>query len=304
MKLLLSLFVLINFSFAQFPGFNSWATFPPSADEFKFQIINQQTTAGTFDVASGKTITIDWGDGTSNDYTGTNVAWTHTYTTYSGVTYNCKMTNASALTKFFNTTGTGTGISFDVGNLPRNVLYIYVNANNTISGSTSGLPPALITMTLSGANTLSGAISGFPSSMTNINYYHSNPTCGLYGAMGDFPSGLTSLAFNAAVGVTGDIAAIGNACKYVSFNRNSAKATYSTSAWPSTMDRVFYWPTAGNGLTSAEVDQILIDLAAYCTAWTGDKVVWLAGYNAPRTSASTTAVNTLTARGVAVTTNL
>jgi hypothetical protein len=273
-------------------------------DEFNFQIISQQTTSGTFDVASGKTVTVYWGDGTSNNYTGTGVAWTHTYATYIGVTYNCKMTNASALTKFVYTTGAGTGISFDVGNLPRAVTYFQATGNNTIYGSPSGLPSGLTYFQMYGANTLSGAISGFPVSLTWINYYHTNPTCGLYGAMGDFPAGLTYLGFNAAVGVTGDIAAVGDACKYISIPRNAAKATYSTTVWPTTMDRVYYTPTSGNGLTSAEVDQWLIDLAAYCTTWTGYMSVGLAGNNAARTVASTPAVNTLTARGVAVTTNL
>jgi hypothetical protein len=214
------------------------------------------------------------------------------------------MTNATVLTKFTNTTGAGTGIKFDVGNLPRAVTYFYVTANNTIYGSPSGLPPMLSYLALYGANTFSGAILGFPIGLTTLNYYHTNPTCGLYGAMGDFPAGLTYLGFNAAVGVTGDMAAIGDVCKYVAFNRNAAKATYSTTVWPSTMDRVYYTPTSGNGLTSAEVDQFLIDLAAYCTTWTGYKAVYLAGNNAPRTSASAAAVATLLARGVAVTTNL
>jgi hypothetical protein len=69
------------------------------------------------------------------------------------------------------------------------------------------------------------------------------------------------------------------------------------------MDRVYYNTTTGNGLTSAEVDQWLIDLAAYCTTWVSNKSVWLAGNNAARTSASDAAVTTLTARFVAVTTN-
>jgi hypothetical protein len=270
---------------------------------FDFQIINQQTTGGLFSTTTGQTVTIYWGDGTSNNYTGSSVAWTHTYATYSGVTYNCKMTNASALTRFTNTTGAGTGISFDIKDLPRAVTIFQVSANNIISGSSPDLPSGLTTFQLYGANTISGSVLYFATTITTLDYYHSNPTCELTGTMSGFPASLTFLAFNANTGITGSIATIGDACSYFSFIRNAARATYSTSAWPTTMNRVYYNTTTGNGLTSAEVDQWLIDLAAYCTTWTGSKSVWLAGYNAARTSASDAARATLIARGVTVTTN-
>jgi hypothetical protein len=58
----------------------------------------------------------------------------------------------------------------------------------------------------------------------------------------------------------------------------------------------------GVGLSAAEVDDVLIFLAQIST-WTNEKIVNLAGNNAPRTSASDTAVSTLQGYGVTVTTS-
>jgi len=81
--------------------------------------------------------------------------------------------------------------------------------------------------------------------------------------------------------------------------------TFSYTAshtWPNGMQRILILPASGYGLTSTQVDNLLIDLANVST-WSGVKVVNLAGYNSARTSASNTAVTTLQGKGVTVTTN-
>jgi hypothetical protein len=322
-------------------------------DEFNFQIINQQTTSGQFSTTSGKTVTVDWGDSTSNDYTGTSVAWTHTYATYSGVTYDCKMTNASALTKITNTTGAGTGIKFDVGNLPANVLHLEINANNTVYGLIDNLPNSMTRFTAYGQNLVGGSIDNMPSSITI--FQHTNTAVGagvITGNIANFNRAMSYLTLNDLNEVTGNasdvpytnivicwmmgngyltgnIAGMPNATAMTQFILTGANSTttgdvgdfqsvncpyifikgnftdYTTRTYPSTMQRIRYEPFNGYGLSSAEVDQVLIDLARDATTWTGsEKTVWLAGYNAARTSASDAAVTTLVTRGVAVTTNL
>jgi hypothetical protein len=323
-----------------------------SSDEFNFQIINQQTTSGTFDVASGKTITIDWGDGTSNDYTGTGVAWTHTYSTYSGVTYDCKMSKASALMSIVSLVGAGTGLRFDIGQLPRSVTYLNINANNIIYGLIDNLPNGMTRFTLYGQNLVSGSIDNMPASITifqhlntavgagviignitnlnrNMTYFYLNDLNEVSGNVADMPTTLIiNLNIQGRSVITGDIAGMPNAtamtqlilsgnnntftgdvgdfqsvnCPYIYIKGNFAD--YTTRTYPSTMQRIRYDPFSGYGLSSSEVDQVLIDLARDATTWTGDKSIWLAGYNAPRTSASDAAVNTLTViYGVAVTTS-
>jgi len=67
------------------------------------------------------------------------------------------------------------------------------------------------------------------------------------------------------------------------------------------MNRIYFVPTGSGGLTSAEIDQLLADLAN--TTWTGDKTIKLTGTNAPRTTGSNADVATLTGLGVTTTTN-
>jgi len=77
---------------------------------------------------------------------------------------------------------------------------------------------------------------------------------------------------------------------------------YSGRTWAINQRRVYHVPVAGGGLSSVEIDQLLIDLAAAGGTWNADKQVYLRGTNAARTSASDAAVATLVSKGVTVTT--
>lgn len=79
---------------------------------------------------------------------------------------------------------------------------------------------------------------------------------------------------------------------------------YTTSTWTQTsFNHYEVTPAAGSGLSSSEVDQLLIDMDTGIT-WSGSgKMLWLAGNNAARTSASDAAVTSLQGKGVTVTTN-
>jgi hypothetical protein len=60
-------------------------------------------------------------------------------------------------------------------------------------------------------------------------------------------------------------------------------------------------PTFGSGLSTSEVDQLLIDFAA--TTWTSSRFINISGNNAARSVASDAAVTSLTTAGVTVITN-
>jgi len=81
---------------------------------------------------------------------------------------------------------------------------------------------------------------------------------------------------------------------------------YNTSSgghtWPSGTREVYIQPGSTGVFTSAMTDAILIDLSSV-TTWGTEKVVNLRGNCGARTSASNTAVTTLTGNGVSVSTN-
>lgn len=78
---------------------------------------------------------------------------------------------------------------------------------------------------------------------------------------------------------------------------------YTGKTWANNQTRVYLVPVAPGGLSSLEVDQLLIDLAAAGGTWDAPKEIYLKGTNAARTAASNAAVATLQGKGVTVTTN-
>ena len=77
--------------------------------------------------------------------------------------------------------------------------------------------------------------------------------------------------------------------------------SYTRKTWVPDMRYFYIYSVSPGGLSSTEVDNLLIDLAA--TTWKNEKKIYILGTNALRTSASNTAVATLTSMGVSVTTN-
>jgi hypothetical protein len=92
-----------------------------------------------------------------------------------------------------------------------------------------------------------------------------------------------------------------NIIEYVNTGLNTTSG-YSTKIWAINQERILSRPTIGFGLTSAQVDQILIDLSAV-TVWAGVRIIDLRGNNGPRTALSNPAVLTLSINGVTVLTN-
>ena len=121
------------------------------------------TFGGQFRTVAGSSITVVWGDGSSNNvYTGTGQVYTHTY---SGPgTYAVIVSNASAMTQFTMTTGSA-NIAFNIATVPSSVLYLYIAGNNTVSGTI----PATVYLSVTGNNTISGYSSvAWPSNMQYV----------------------------------------------------------------------------------------------------------------------------------------
>jgi hypothetical protein len=94
-----------------------------------------------------------------------------------------------------------------------------------------------------------------------------------------------------------------NIVQYINYNCMTNSFTASggpTKSW-NTLSRFQHLPSPGFGLTSSEVDQLLISLST--ATWSSTKSLYLDGANGPRTSVSDAAVLGLSAKGVLVRVN-
>jgi len=97
---------------------------------------------------------------------------------------------------------------------------------------------------------------------------------------------------------------VGNLPSSLTYYNNQGSNTvsdYTSKVWPSNMRYFQSLPTSGSGLSTSEVDQLLIDFAA--TTWTSNRFIDISGNNAARSAASDAAVTSLTTAGVTVITN-
>ena len=242
---------------------------------FEFDVNNTQVISGQFSTVSGQEISVDWGDGSARDtYSGTDQAWSHDYG--AAVNATVRIFGSVVLTKF-RMDASGADISFDVANLPSGLVLMDVRGNNTLSGDIVNLPSGLTYLNVTGNNTLSGDIVNLPSGLTYLLMYGSNT---LSGDVANLPSGLT----------------------YLNVRGSNTIADYTSKTWTTKPAMFYLFPVSPGGLSTAEVDQLLIDLDDDLT-WASGDVITLTGTNAVPSSTSDAAVNNMTSEGATVTTN-
>jgi hypothetical protein len=172
------------------------------------------------------------------------------------------------------------GIAGSINNLPTGSQYVrLVNLSTSVTGNLANLPDGILDLEITNCgNNVTGTFSAsLPSSLERL--VLTGPATGFGG---------------------GDIASETN-LRFLKLDNISANYVYSSASWPAGMRYFQVTPPATYGLSATEVNSILIDLAA--TTWTGEKFIDLRGSNAARTSASDSAVATLTGMGVTVYTN-
>jgi hypothetical protein len=284
---------------------------------------------------------VDWGDGTTTALSSGTNSLSHTYSGYTSaavsiskaqyiaqLTYTATTASLACTTAalprgltYLYVTGSNT-LSGDVQLLPRGLTYLYVTGSNTLSGDVQLLPRGLTYLYVTGSNTLSGDVATLPSGLTyfivagsntvsgdvatlpsGLTYLHVIGSNTLSGDVATLPSGLTSATVTGSNTLYGNVTAVPSGLITLYITGLSTLSAYTSRSWPTSMRQVYLTPVSPGGLSSTAVDQLLIDLAAYVTTWTIEKVVTLTGANAARTSASATAVTTLQGRGVTVTTN-
>jgi hypothetical protein len=183
-------------------------------------------------------------------------------------------------------TFSNTTIFGNTRDLPRTLIRIYITgvpyAGTTITGGLNDLPPNIIYCTISGANTISGTTLDMPRTCISSNFI-GNET--ISGDLSDLPPNTYYFVFD------------GPHIGHFSYSH--------TRSWGSPFYRagVYYEPgNLATGLISADVDRLLIDLAAL--TWGGtQKQIYLSTNNSPRTLNSNAAVTALQGKGVAVYTN-
>jgi hypothetical protein len=210
--------------------------------------------------------------------------------------------------------GTNT-LSGSISNLT-SLTYLAVSGSNTLSGSISGLT-LLTYLGVSGSNTLSGSITNLTSlvtlfvvgsntiagSITNLTSLVYLYVVGFNTINGEVTN-LTSLSTIIMKGnntVSGDFGYNNSANGCIAIELNPCAMVNYTAGATWSNANVSIYPSIGYGLSSSEVDNMLIDMSNSGTM--NGKTILLMGSNAARTAASNSAVATLVAAGCTVTTN-
>jgi hypothetical protein len=194
------------------------------------------------------------------------------------------------------------GVTASVNGLGGTQLHLALKNLGTCTGSIANLPSGTYSIDLADIGTsITGSVNSLPSSVREVTLACNGAgftcSCG-----GTFPTYLYSLKLK-YVPISGDIGALPDLL-ILWIEENSSTLSYTGgSTWKSLMNDVKILPATSYGLTSTQVDNILIDLNTYVTTWQTPKTINLAGNNAARTSASNAAVTSLQGKEVTVTTN-
>ena len=247
----------------------------PLPKPFVFNVVNTQTISGVFQTLSGKSIIVDWGDGTREAYTGTTgQAYSKDYGSAGNRTV--QIFNAAVMTRF-TMTQTGANITFNLRNLPTGLTYFDCIGSNTITGDIADLKTGLTYFICYGLNTITGDIADLKTGLTYLNCRGSNT---ITGDIADLKTGLTTFY------CTG----------------SNTIDTYSGKTWTTKPAIFILIPTGVGGLDVDEVNQLLIDFDDDLTWATGNEIT-LTGTNAAPNATSANAIASIRAEGATVKVN-
>jgi len=220
---------------------------------FTFSVISTQTISGLLSTKAGTSVTVEWGDGTSNTYSGTDQAYSKDYGSVGNRTV-VFTSGSDKLTKF-TMTQTGANISFDLSQLPRGLTSFICTGSNTITGNLSSLPAVLTFFNCQGSNTITGNLSSLPAGLTSLFCQGSNT---ITGNLSSLPSGLTYFNCQGSNTITGNLSSLPTVLTYLYCTGSNTIGDYSGKTWAINQRRIYHVPVAGGGLSSAEIDQLLI----------------------------------------------
>ncbi len=190
-------------------------------------------------------------------------------------------------------------ITGDVKDLPGSLESFICGGKNTLTGDIADMGRDLRSFECTGENTISGNIAELPSGLESFRCDGSNS---LYGDIANLPLGLNYLYVRGSNTFTGDIADIPDGMTYFRvYGLNMIDRYTAGRNWAKEMRHIQLVPGIGDGLRTAEIDNLLIDLAE--TSWARRGNIWLTGKNEPRSNASDSAVEKLKSMNVTIYTN-
>jgi hypothetical protein len=267
----------------------------PSGLTYYYNTGQNTTTGDIANLPSGLTTYANSGQNTTTGDIANLPSGLNYYENYGQNTTTGDIANLpSGLTFYYNFgQNTTTG---DIANLPSGLTYYTNFGQNTTTGDIANLPSGLTYYYNTGQNTTTGDIANLPSGLTFYSNSGQNTTTG---DIANLPSGLTFYSNSGQNTTTGDIANLPSGLNYYS---NSGQNTVSDYSGGNLNSGITYFAsiTASGGLSSAEVDALLIELASTVP---GLSYVNITGTNAAPTGASAAAISTLTGSGATVITN-
>lgn len=282
--------------------------------EFKMFPVNMTTITGLQIAFSSGTMSVNWGDGLVQNYNVPNtISLSHTYSTPFTGEIIVTLSSLSYLTSITGGSGTGTYVEFKTSEITKltslNRLNLTSNKNylsgiiteipstmknimatlSNLSGDISDMPISSERFNIYGTNTLTGNISTIIASTTNFAVGGNNT---ITGNLNTLKPTLDTFSVSGLNTVTGNIFDSPLIMTSLIVTGNSTISEYTAGkVWQSGMVEVQSVPVSG-GLTTTEVDNLLIDLSN--ATWVSiPNVIRLTGNNAPRSSASDSAVITL-----------
>lgn len=286
-------------------GRDGWKQIAPEEDKIimHWNGTEDQTMTGT-DIRgyNGSTVVVDWGDGNDTTLAITTGAADFNHTFPTGRLYEITISgDLDSLTKLL----AASAMTVDIAQFKKTPNLTYLVVGTDLFGDIADASDLTSMATFSSSSArLIGDISNI-SGWTSMTSFQGSQH--LSGNMSNF-SGWTSLVTMLSSGsqYTGDLNVISNfSASSTNIRLNlldTSGVSYTTAVMPAFgTANITIW-LHDNGLSAAEVDQILIDIAATAT-FLSSATLKLDGTNAARTSASDAAKTTLTGLGWTVTVN-
>lgn len=233
--------------------------------------------------------------------------------TNSLITGDLSVLNRGMTTFFINS---GNEISGQISDIPKGVTYFVCYGSNTIAGNVIDIDLPAQTFQLKGLNSITGTIANIPKYIEYIELWGDTTLSGnitdlsrsiaqfdvrgnntITGDLANYPKSGQSIQIGGNNTLYGDLANCTD--KLLIYLTGNMSCTYSSSDWGN-MYQFIYIPTT-TGLTTSEIDQLLVDLSA--AEWSVYNRIDIRGANAPRTPTSDIAVALLQSKGVTVLTN-
>jgi hypothetical protein len=232
----------------------------------------QTLTLDNIAVATGKSVTVDWGDGNTNTYTG-EAARAHDYA--AAGTYTVRFVDYKNLTKLFTD---DSKVSGDISGwvLWSGLTYLYLYSTS-VEGDISGwtLPASLVTLNLSNTS-VEGDISGWslPASLVRLYLNDTSVEGDISGWT--LPASLVYLRLY-STSVEGDISGWTLPASLVTLNLNDTSVEGDISGWslPALLQYSNLYSTSVEGdISGWTLPASLVTLRLYSTSLEGDISSW------------------------------